>query len=339
MWLLALRDLQWRRRRFVAAVLAAATVFGLALVMTGMSASFENEVRRTVAAFDADAWLVPAGTAGPITAPSPFPASMVEAFRSLPGVRDAAAVAITAGMLDDGRNMNILGVVPGEVGAPSSLPDRDVAVVDDGMGARIGDRIVVNGLELEVVATIPGIRIYAGQPALFVPIDVAQRLSFGGQALATVVALEGRPSSSPEGFRIIGNEQVRQDMLKPVAGANESLAFMKYLLWGVAAGIIASMLYMTAIERSRDFAVLKATGAGSGHLIIGMMVQAAVLSATAAALSVAIAAVLAPGVAMSVEIPLSAYILLPAVALGVGALASALAVRRAIRIDPALAFG
>ena len=67
MWRVALRDLQWRRRRFVIAVLATSLVFGMTLLMTGFSTSLHNEGRRIVAALGADGWLVAAGAPGPFT--------------------------------------------------------------------------------------------------------------------------------------------------------------------------------------------------------------------------------------------------------------------------------
>ena len=67
MWRIALRDLQWRRRRFVIAVLATSLVFGMTLLMAGADASLHNEGRRIVAALGADAWLVAGGASGPFT--------------------------------------------------------------------------------------------------------------------------------------------------------------------------------------------------------------------------------------------------------------------------------
>lgn len=55
MLLLGLRELQWSRRRFAVAVLATALVFALGLLMSGVSASFDNEIDRTVGSFGADA--------------------------------------------------------------------------------------------------------------------------------------------------------------------------------------------------------------------------------------------------------------------------------------------
>jgi putative ABC transport system permease protein len=50
----SLRDLQWRRRRFLIGIVATGLVFALAVVLTGISQSFINEVTRTTKAFQAD---------------------------------------------------------------------------------------------------------------------------------------------------------------------------------------------------------------------------------------------------------------------------------------------
>ena len=44
----ALRDLQWRWKRFVIAVVGVALVFAMGLIMTGLSESFSLEVDRTL---------------------------------------------------------------------------------------------------------------------------------------------------------------------------------------------------------------------------------------------------------------------------------------------------
>ena len=69
----SLRDLQWRRRRFLIGVLATGLVFALTVVMSGVNASFHNEINRTVNAFAADKWIVPADVSGPFTSTARVP--------------------------------------------------------------------------------------------------------------------------------------------------------------------------------------------------------------------------------------------------------------------------
>ena len=65
----------------------------------------------------------------------------------------------------------------------------------------------------------------------------------------------------------------------------------------------------------------------------------ALRTSAAAALAAVLATVLAPLFPLHVEIPASAYLLLPVVTVVVGLLACSIALRRTARIDPATAFG
>jgi hypothetical protein len=70
MWLISLRDLQWRRRRFVIAVVSAALAFALTLLLEGTMAHLRNESQRMVDLYDVNAWVVADGASGPFaTAP------------------------------------------------------------------------------------------------------------------------------------------------------------------------------------------------------------------------------------------------------------------------------
>src|SRR3954466_2960596 len=91
-WLISLRDLQWRRRRFAIAVVATALVFAVGLLISGVRASFDHEIRRTDDSFGADTWLLKGGSLGPFTAPRPMPEDVTAGVRRLPGVRRADPV-------------------------------------------------------------------------------------------------------------------------------------------------------------------------------------------------------------------------------------------------------
>ena len=137
----------------------------------------------------------------------------------------------------------------------------------------------------------------------------------------------------------MSNGEVKTDVLRPLRDAMSSIAFVRLLLWIVAATIIGSVLYLQAMERTRDFAVFKATGTSTVEIGVGLALQAVVLSLAAAVLAAVLAVVLAPLFPMHVEIPTSAFLLLPVVTVVVGLLASLVALRRTATVQPALAFG
>lgn len=51
----ALRDMQWRRRRFVVAIVSTGLVFAMTLVLTGLANGFRVEAQRTVDSMGVDA--------------------------------------------------------------------------------------------------------------------------------------------------------------------------------------------------------------------------------------------------------------------------------------------
>jgi putative ABC transport system permease protein len=131
---------------------------------------------------------------------------------------------------------------------------------------------------------------------------------------------------------------VAQDRARPINPAKNTISLIRFLLWGVAAGIIGAIVYLSVLERVGDFAVLKAIGVSSRDLLGGLLLQAVLLSLLSALLAVGLEQAIAPTVAMSVEVSTTTFLTLPLVAVGVGALASFLGLRRALSVDPALAF-
>jgi putative ABC transport system permease protein len=344
-WLIGLRDLQWGRRRFAIGVVATALVFALGLLMSGVSASFDNEIRRTVGSFGADGWVVRAKSFGPFTGPATIPSSSVRSVRDLRGVRAADPVAVLRATSEtpERSNVNLIGVVPGGVGSPSGWRARVLArgggaIADESLGLAVGDRLDLNGTDFRVGALTSGRTYFAGIPTVTVALRDAQRLGLDGRDLATAVVTRGRPAALPAGLALLGNSAVEEDLGRPVEQAKQTIALIRVLLWLVAAGIIGAVVYLSVLERVRDLAALKAIGVQTRHLVAGLVLQAGLLSLLAALLSVGLEEAIAPAVAMSVEVPTLTFLTLPIVAVLVGVAASLIGLRRAVAVDPALAF-
>ncbi len=118
-----------------------------------------------------------------------------------------------------------------------------------------------------------------------------------------------------------------------------SITIVAVLLWIVAVLIVGSVVYLSALERVRDFAVFKAIGTPTRSILAGLALQALIVSLLAAAVGVVLSKLLAPLFPMVVAVPALAYLLLPVVAIAIGLLASLAGLRRVVAIDPALAFG
>jgi putative ABC transport system permease protein len=342
MWLIPLRDLEWRRRRFAIAVAATGVVFALALLLSGVSTSFDNEIQRTVRSFHSDVWLVSEGGFGPFTGPTPFPATLAAQVRRLEGVARAEPVAILSATTTtpSTRPVNVIGVAGEGLGAAGDTRlRRGQAVVDASLGLQAGDRLDLNGTDFRVASVTHGLSYFAGIPNVSVSLADAQRLGFGGRPLATAIIVQGRPAEVPEGLSLLTNRDVEIDLGRPVHQAKQTIGLIRALLWAVAAGIIGAMVYLSTLERVRDLAVLKAIGVSTRSLLVGLVFQAVVLALASAALAVVLETAMEPAAAMSVEVSALDFMLLPLVAVAVGTLASLVALRRAVTVDPALAFG
>jgi putative ABC transport system permease protein len=344
-WLIGLRDLQWGRRRFAIGVVATALVFALALLMSGVSASFDNEIDRTVESFGADGWLVREKSFGPFTGPATIAASRAIAVRDLPGVRRADPVAVLRATTETPKraNVNLIGVVPGGVGSPAGWRARllargGAAIADESLGLGVGDRLDLNGTSFRVGALTSGMTYFAGIPTVTVSLQDAQRLGLGSRPLATAVVTHGSPLAVPRDLALLGNGDVAADLGRPVLQAKQTIGLIRLLLWAVAAGIIGAVVYLSVLERVRDLAAMKAIGVATRDLIAGLVLQAGLLSLLAALVSVGLEEAIAPAVAMSVEVPVLTFMTLPLAAVLVGIAASLIGMRRAVSVDPALAF-
>jgi putative ABC transport system permease protein len=343
---ITLRDLQHRFRQFAIAIVGAALVFALLLILTGISAGFRTEADGTVDAAGADAWFVPEGVEGPFSSISSLPASAAADLRARPGVEDAAplvAMPHVARIGGASETVNVIGVAPGRLGAPSVAEGRALtgsgeAVVDDSAGAGIGSTLSIAGTDFRVSGAVHGRTYRAGVPVVYLPLADAQALAYDGQPLANAILVDGKAGPPPAGLTALRPGAVVDDMLKPLDGATRVIDILRVLMWIVAGVIIGAVTYLSALERLGDFAVLKAVGGGSRDLAAGVAVQAVLASLLAAALGTGIALALRPVFPLPVTIHPGAFLLLLGIAGLVGVIASIAALRRVLKVDPALAF-
>jgi putative ABC transport system permease protein len=347
MWIITVRDLQYRRRQFAIAVVGAGLVFAVTLVLTGISAGFRHEARTVVDATDADAWILPRGVTGPFTAQTSMRVSLARQLEARRDVFEAHPLARFGHVArrPDGtkENITVMGHRIGGLGDPKwgrgagRIRPRE-AVVDERLGVERGDRITIASFAFRVADVVSDRTYWAGVPIVYMDLAEAQKIGFEGDRLASTILTRGVPRPPPPDLTVLTNDQVRADLLTPMDGARTAIDLVRVIMWVVAAVIIAAVTYLSALERVRDFAVLKAVGGSSRALAVSLAIQAVLASLLAAALGSALAQVLAPAFPMPVVIETSAYVALPLIAVVVGVLASLAALRRAIGVDPALAF-
>ncbi|HEX9260339.1 MAG TPA: ABC transporter permease, partial [Acidimicrobiales bacterium] len=236
------------------------------------------------------------------------------------------------------------GVVPGglglgEVRKGKVLTGPGEAVVNKELGYDVGEKLSMSGKEFTVVGIVRDATLNAGTDNVYIGIADAQALFLGGLPLATAIYADGVVETAPAGLTAFTKAQAKKDLLRPLRKAVKSINIVRILLWVVAACIIGSIVYLSALERTRDFAVFKAVGVSTKSLAIDLAAQSVTLALASALVAAAIGWLLAPFFPVPVELPASALLALPAVAVVVGLIASLVGLRRAVGVPPAQAFG
>ncbi len=311
-------------------------MLAVGLVMSGISDAFGTELDRTFSSLDADSFMVPEGVSGPLTGAQPF------AAEDLPDGVSPMAYLIQTANPSDPEMVAVIGLEPGAaepaVQRGAQLSGQHDALVGNDSGFDIGDTLEVADLELTVVGHVDGLSVNAGMPMVVVPLDTFQGSLLGGLPLATAGIVSSDQAVAPQGFKLVDVADARDDALRILGDATSTISLIEALLWIVAALIVGSVMYLSAVERTRDFAVFRAIGTSTGALASGVVMQAGVLALVAGAIGVGVAYLLAPIFPMNVDLSLGAVLGLPLLALIVGVVSGVFALRRAISVEPAEAF-
>lgn len=344
MFLLTLRDLQYRAVRFGIAILGTALVFSMVLIMSGLSAQFRKEPKDTVDALGADTWVVKEGVTGAFTSGVTIPAKLADDLEKAGAEKAGPAIIVRHTAAVDGapKDIMLFGYELGGLGEPPVLEGaqasaRGEVVASKESGLEVGDETSIGGKPFKVTGTTEKMTIFGGTPLLFVDATDAQELVFQGQPVATSIMVKGNVDP-PAGFQAMSSADTAEDALRPLKKPVSSIDVVQILLWLVAASIIGAVVYLSALERVRDFAVMKAVGASSRGLLMGLMMQSVLVALSAAIVAAVVEAGLVPLFPIPIVVPPTAYVTLPIIAIVVGALASLGGLRKAVNVDPALAF-
>ncbi|HJQ43503.1 MAG TPA: ABC transporter permease [Jatrophihabitantaceae bacterium] len=347
---ITLADLRYRYRQFLIAVVGAGVVMGMAVLLSGLAHGFSTEIQKTVGAVGADRWLLSEKANGRLTAVATFDERLVGALAAAPGVTDANGMIflpqevvgsgskqITANVMGVGSASRVLGLPRAVHG--HGLSGRHQAVVDARTHIRVGSSMQLGSTAFTVVGTVKDRTLGAGIPLVYIPLVDAQDALFGGQHIVTAIVIKGVPQLTPQGLDSLTPAQLRKSTLKTLASGVTSIRNSRTLMWVVAAIIVAALIYVSALQRVRDFAVLKALGSSSPALFASLCLQAVIVTLLAAGFGLVMSTVATGIFPQPVSVPASAYITLPIVAIGVGVIASLVALRRATGADPVAAFG
>ena len=347
-WMVAWPDFRARLARFLVIGLGMALVMAVTLLLAAFSEGFQLRSDRLMDVFGADRYVVAAGSSGPMTASTPIPASLADQISAQDGLDARPLFLVQNAILTDGSPQGVVvvgtrGDEPGlrlTEGRPIAGPDE--ALVDEEIVAlAVGDEVVLAGESFTVVGQTEHATWDIANAGLFIERDRALELLAGGQDVATAIAVDGDGEivGLPGGVELQSRSQGFEDVLNRTAAAKESIDSFTVTLWALAVVIVGAVLYLAAIERVRDFAIFKATGAGNLDLVLGLGLQAAFVGAIAGVLSIGLAHLMKPMYPGLLSLPIGvAWPVIP-VAVIIAILSSIVGVRRAIRVDPSQAFG
>jgi putative ABC transport system permease protein len=241
----------------------------MTLVLTGLAIGFRVEAERTVDSMGVDAFVVKAGAPGPFMGSTPFAASDVALLAGAPGIVAAAPLASAPSTVRNGtatRNATAFGAPerrPGmsavTQGRAPSVPDE--VAVSSTLSRQIGDVLQVGAQTLRIVGIVPDSTALAKTPNIFLTTEGLQRVAYNGQPMVTSIGIVGTPRQVPTGYETLDRAVAVGDLMLPLKVAVDAITIVAILLWIVAALIVGSVVYLSALEPLRDFAVFLGRGA------------------------------------------------------------------------------
>ncbi len=347
MTLITWRDMQWRARRIVIGVAAAALVLAISALLQALHQGFLDETDRTVDFFGADTWVVPRDVSGPFTSNSPVPVADVDPLVTDLGADRVTPVAIfrhvVTGAEASYTDVNVIAYAPDGVVRPDIVAGRapqsvgEVAV-DARLDAEVGDTLKLAGRRLSVVGQVDGLTYNGGTPTVLLTLREGQLIAYDGQDLASAFVVSGDPTTLPSALTTMSRSQVRDDLRRPLSIATTAIGLVAALLWVVAGGIVAMLAFLSGLDRHRDFAVFKANGVATKALVVSQLLESALVSLAAGVLALVLARGLLPMFPVTISLSGAESLQLLALAVAVGLVAATLSIRGVVRVDPAIAF-
>lgn len=358
------RFLFTERRRASLTVLGVAASLLLVLLLEGIFAGAIERVTFYIRTSPAAVFVSQAGVKTMHMSASALPADTTARLRAVPGAAWAAPIGLASGSVAGPRGRQLtylIGYDTSGHGGPAALatgrpPRAGEAVLDqqaaDSLGVPLGDSVTVLGARLRVVGFSTGGSSITNTTVFTTAADFAR---IRGSAPLSYVLVGARQGITPQvladqvqaampGATVQTKEQFADSEARIVTDMSANLLRLMSSIGLIIALAVISLGLMTAtVARLRDFAVLKALGAGTARLAATVATQVLWTVALAVLVAAAVGQLLAWALplaapAVQVRITAGAVLQLGAGALAVGLLAALWPLRRIATLDAATAF-
>jgi len=372
---LAFRDIRHKLGRFVLTCLGLSLLLGVVVTMAGIYRGMMADALALPRSINAEVWVVQGGTNGPFAETSRIPGDTREMIARIDGIVAAGSVTFQPVQIDrDGQRLKleVVGFEPGRPGGPVNLAaGRDITrshyelIADRKTGLTLGDRLELGRDVYTVVGLTEWNVTASADPVVYITLRDAQDLQFdltppearreaarGMQRTNTdiVNAVVARISPNIPVEAVVFEigrwkhlsvlSQAEQEAILAtvvIKHARHQLGLFMAVLTIVSAVIIALIIYTLTMDKLREIATLKLIGMPD-RTIIGMILQQALLMGVVGFfIGAALVSTAKDRFPRHVVLEPTDLGILFGVVVVVCLLATALAVRAAVRVDPARA--
>jgi putative ABC transport system permease protein len=375
---LFLKDMRYRQTRVVLTALSITVLISLILLLGGIMNGMRIQARQYVESTGADIWISAEGSGGAFIGFSMVVEEYMAFLNSARGLTpDSAAPLVFAQARPTVRGKStkaiVVGYKLGQLGGPKEViarngqeegrmftpsnfedyrPEDPVpyeVVVDEKMGLEIGEQITLGNEKVRVVGKAKSLMFVLDTPLLFMDVRIAQKLLLGNtphvnMMIAKTDANEqpGQVSASLDALETIEARTLKQTLTDIIAyyvdEPMKAVQFLRVMLWLVAGTLIGMITYVTMLEKTQEIGVLKAIG-GSNNYVMGLILKQVVLiSAVGVILGLILSYVFAAAAPIFVAIHLVESIIVACISFVVCCGSGYLAARKAIAVDPMIAF-
>ena len=369
---LFLKDMRYRQARVVLTALGITVLISLILLLGGIMNGMRIQARQYVESTGADLWISAEGSGGAFIGFSlvieeymaflnagqglvPDSASPLVFAQARPNVRGKSTKAIVVGY-----KLGKLGgpkqAIEGRMFTASNFedyrPEDPVpyeVVVDEKMGLEIGEQITLGDEKVRVVGKTESLMFVLDTPLLFMDVRIAQKLLLGNTPhVNMMVAKVNENFPVPEvATQYDEFETIETRTLKQTVGniieyyvdePMKAVQFLRVMLW-LAAGILVGMItYVTMLEKTQEIGVLKAIGAANRYVMALLLKQVALMSAVGVILGLILSYIFATAAPIFVAIHFVESVIVASISFVVCCGSGYLAARKAITVDPMIAF-
>lgn len=328
MFTFAWHSLTRERLRFVITVSGVALAVLLMLLMNGLFAASSRQISLYIDRSDADLFVAQAGVRNMHMASSVMPLELRAQVESVPGVARVEAILYFPAPLeweDQSDQVYAIGLSPdASMGGPwlmgkgaSRARPGEVVIPARQRGNQtppVGSKVWVGGQALTVAGLSQETKSLASS-LVFLNADDALAMRGSGRVNYLLVRVES--GANPSGVaRAIGDQVpgvsvlTRQelsdsDRVLALSMGVELLAIMAGVGFLIGLAVVALTIYLATVEQLRQYGVLKALGAGPGHLMAaigGQALTASIVGFVAGVLLTVGASMLIPQLVPGLEI-------------------------------------